>query len=325
MVGLTAEEEEETDTFDNGGGRNSVSLSAQLADIRIRFGIRNTNPKNMANSPGKDRVFRLELPPPSRLRQLLGVYFVEMGSFFPFLDQHDTETRISGTLHHLGYSEQDTVVEVDRSVHSIMAVLCNLMVLGECHEPRVDSHESARQGLAMFNQGRKLLQHCTSAQIVDMDLIRYHILSALYMLDSELLQSASYAISAAVQSAMVMRLNDQSLWGDSTSSEKTTRQKLWWTIYCLDRRISQRNGTPYLVRDLDIAVDVFASRSTPHSNNTGPPDAAQGPDRWDPRSEEYYTANHYQSMIDFARLWGYVWDRFYSASAPKCVDWKRIA
>lgn len=315
MVDLILETEEETDTFDNGGGRNSVALSGQLADLRMRYGVSKTIPKESSASPGKDRAFTLELPHPARLQHLLGIYFTEMDSYFPFIERRETEKRIQDTLHGLGYSESNTAIEVDKTVHPIMALLCNLLVLGECHEPLVGPLGNNRPGLTMFNRGRKLLQRCTSARTVDMDLIRYHTLSALYMLDSEMLQSASHAVSAAVQSAMVMRLNDQSVWRNCSAAERLARQRLWWTIYYLDRRISQRNGTPYLVRELDIAVDEFAVKMGPSSRGS----------LQDVGQASQDVGNHYQSLIDFGRLWGFIWDSFYSVSAPKTVEWRDIA
>lgn len=315
MFDMILETEDETDTFDNGGGRNSVALSGQLADLRMRYGGAKRSPKESAVSPGKDRAFTLELPNPARLQHLLGIYFIEMDSYFPFIERRETEKRIHDALQGLGYSESNTIVEVDKTSHPIMALLCNLLVLGECHEPLAGPLGNSRPGLILFNRGRKLLQRCTSARTVDMDLIRYHTLSALYMLDSEMLQSASHAISAAVQSAMVMRLNDQSVWRNCPAAEKPARQRLWWTIYYLDRRISQRNGTPYLVRDLDISVDEFTVK-TGSSSKDSIHDIDQ-PSR--------SVGNHYQSLIDFGRLWGFIWDSFYSVSAPKSVQWKDIA
>lgn len=166
----------------------------------------------------------------------------------------------------------------------------------------------------MYHRGRKLIQHCGSSRTVDMDLIRYHTLNALYMLDSELLQSASCAISTAVQLAMVARLNDQGLWGDCTPEERQARQRLWWTIYFLDRRIAQRNGTPYIIRNNEIAVDEFEVLRLTE-------DAAQTKDSL----AKSYSENYLQSLIDFGRLWGQIWDNFYAASASKGGDWKEIA
>jgi hypothetical protein len=76
-----------------------------------------------------------------------------------------------------------------------------------------------------------------------------------------------------------------------TSPEKTSRQTLWWTIYFLDRRISQRNGTPYLIRETEVAVEEFVPKN--------------------------------DSLGDI-KLWGQIWDTFFAAAARKRGDWEEI-
>lgn len=317
------EDEEETDTFDNGTGCNNLSLSAQLASLQKLLSAASLGPRNpRPRRYSRERVFPIELPRPPRLKYLLGVYFREMDSFFPFLSQADTEARISCTLKALDYSELDLMIDVDVRHHSIIALLCNILVLGECLDPEVKGCNDLRPGWRMYNRGRKLLQHCGSPRIVDMDLVRYHTLSALYMMNSEQLQSAAQAISTAAQLAMVARLNDQSRWAESDADEQLYQQRLWWTIYTLDRRIAQRHGTPYLIRDSEVAVKDFDTQL-----------AEQQPDlsRSQPVAEDQriipiiHTNRYMQVLVSLGRLWGYIWDTLYAASAPKRGDWKEVA
>ena len=313
-VDLAAENGDETDTFNNGTGSNNLSLSAQLADLHKILRLSSGLTRRVPQSSGWNRISPLELPHPPRLRYLLDVYFREMDSFFPLLDQKTTEARLFRALQTLGYSNTNLIIDVDTAHYPIVALLCSLLVLGECQDPEIKGCDDSRPGWTMYHRGRKLIQHCGSSRTVDMDLIRYHTLNALYMLDSELLQSASCAISTAVQLAMVARLNDQGLWGDCTPEERQARQRLWWTIYFLDRRIAQRNGTPYIIRNNEIAVDEF---QVPRLTE----DAAQTKDSL----AKSYSENYLQSLIDFGRLWGQIWDNFYAASASKGGDWKEIA
>lgn len=312
-VDLAAENGDETDTFNNGTGSNNLSLSAQLADLQKLLRLSSGLPRRAPQSSGWNRIFPLELPHPSRLQYLLGVYFCEMDSFFPVLNRKSTEARIFSALQALGYSDCNLIVDVDTPHYPVIALLCSILVLGECQDPEIKSCDS-RLGWTMYHRGRKLIQHCGSSRIVDLDIIRYHTLSALYMLDSELLQSASHAISTAVQLAMAARLNDQGLWGELTPEERQSRQRLWWTIYALDRRIAQRSGVPYIIRDSEIAVDEFeVLRDTKNSPQTKE------------ALTESYTENYLQSLVDFSKLWGQIWDNFYAASANKGGDWKEIA
>ncbi|KAH8892290.1 hypothetical protein GQ53DRAFT_823084 [Thozetella sp. PMI_491] len=318
---------DETDTFNNGTGCDNLSLSAQLSDLqqllRIRYGLARRVPP----SSDRNRIFPLELPRPSRLRSLLDIYFREMDSFFPFLDKRDTEKRIFEALEKGGYSECNLIIDVDNAHYPIMALLCNILVMGECQDPDVKGCDDSRPGWAMFNRGRKLIQHCSSSRVVDVDLVRYHTLSALYMMNSELLQPSYHAISTAVQSAMMCRLNKQSLW-DCSLEEGQSRQRLWWTLYFLDRRIAQRNGTPYLIRDNEIAVEEF---DVPHSPKKSASDKHAAPESHPleqsqaESASKLFTENYLQSLIDFGKIWAHIWDTFFAASATHGGDWREIA
>jgi hypothetical protein len=313
-VDLAAENGDDTDTFENGTGSNNLSLSAQLADLQKHLRLSSGLTRRAPQSSGYNRIFPLELPHPRRLHYLLGVYFGEMDSFFPLLDRKSTEARLFGALQTLGYSDCNVIIDVDTAHYPVIALLCSLLVLGECQDPEIKGCDDSRPGWTLYQRGRRLIQHCGSSRMIDMDIIRYHTLSALYMLDSELLQSASYAISTAVQLAMVARLNDQGLWGDCTPEERQARQRLWWTIYFLDRRIAQRNGTPYIIRDTETAVDEFEVLRDPKRAGKTKESLA-----------EAYAQNYFQSLVDFGKLWAQIWDNFYAASPIKGSDWKEVS
>ncbi|TVY18039.1 hypothetical protein LARI1_G001625 [Lachnellula arida] len=294
---------EETDTFNLNLSRSrNISLSSQLLALHEL-----SNPAQEDPHPtlSNGRIFTIELPKPSRLRHLVTVYFGEMGSFFPVLDQDDTHKRIFQALDALDYSEYETIIDVDAQNHAIIALLCNMLAIGESMDSNAGDKEDSRPGWPTYVRGRKLLQQCSSSNQIDLDLIRYHTLGALYMLNGDLLQSASQAISIAVQMSMFARLNDQRSWGKCTTLEKEFRQTLWWTIYYLDRRITQRLGTPYLIRDAEVAVEDFEiqGNSTAVEFNQDPTTVP--------------VTIYYQVLINFSRLWGRIWDTFFAATARK--------
>lgn len=301
---------EETDTFEsNACAVKNLSLSSQLASLRELLRLGSDSPVPSIQTQFRDRVFPLELPRPSRLRHLLDVYFRDMDSFFPYLDQKETERRISQALKILGYSEYEHIIDVDFQCHSIMALLCNMLVMGECLDPDEKHSEDSRPGWTLFARGRKLIQHCSSSKTTDLDLVRYHTLSAMYLMHSELLQSASQAISTAIQLAMVLGLNDQATWGDRTPEEVQARQRLWWTIYYLDRKIGQRSGNAYLIRDNEVALEDFEKQK--RQNASLSPDLP-------------WTNDYLQALINLGKLWGQIWDTSFAALAPKRGDWQEV-
>lgn len=119
-------------------------------------------------------------------------------------------------------------------------------------------------------------------------------------MQSELLYDASQAISTAAQLAMRARLNEERVWDILPEQEIRNRKRLWWTIYFLDRKISQRTGSPYLVRDIEVAVSDFSQPPT-----TG-------------------TDRYMQVLVDLGKLWSLIWDTFFAATAPKPIDSREV-
>lgn len=248
----------------------------------------------------------MELPRPTRVGSLLDVYFRDLDSFFPFLDRDETEKRLRDMLARLGYAEDQHIIDVDFRNHSTVAMLCNMIAVAECFCSADTRSDDLRPGWSIFLRGRKLIQYCSSPKYVDLDLIRYHALSAEYLMQSELLHAASQAISNAIQLAMYDRLNDEKAWGTVSEQEARDRKMLWWLIYFLDRKIAQRTGGPYVIRDNEVAVSEFY---------TPPPLASY---------QTTQTYHYMQALVNQAKLWSRIWDAFFAAAAPKPPDWKEI-
>lgn len=263
-------------------------------------GKEQTSPPSIRRSSVQDRVFAVELPRPARLNALLDVYFCDLDSFFPFIERDGTRARVHTTLQRLGHTDNQPIIDVKLGSYSIIALLCNMLAVAECFcISGVGSHE-IRPGWSLFLRGRKLIQHYSSLKHIDIHLIQYHALSSEYLMQSELLHDASQAISNAAQLAMRARLNEERVWGVLSNREIRNRKRLWWTVYFLDRKISQRTGSPYIIRDTEVAVSDFSLPST---------------DRTD---------CYMQVLVDLGKLWSRIWDTFFAGAAPKPVDWKEV-
>lgn len=295
--------DDETDAYDvQEAGHRSVSISSQLPSIRelVHPNSKGQSSPTSIRSGLQDGAFAVELPRPTRLNVLLDVYFRDLDSFFPFIERDGTQARIQATLRRLGHADNQHIIDVKSADCSTIALLCNMLAVAECFcVSRSPSHE-IRPGWSLFLRGRKLIQHCSSMKHIDIHLIQYHALSSEYLMQSELLHDASQAICTAAQLAMRARLNEERAWEVSSERDMRNRKGLWWTIYFLDRKISQRTGSPYLIRDTEVAVSDFSLSST-----TG-------------------TDRYMQALVDLGRLWSLIWDTFFAATAPKPIDWKEV-
>lgn len=262
-------------------------------------GREQTQPSHIRSNT-RQQVFAVELPRPTRLDALLDIYFCDLDSFFPFIERDGTRTRIHAALQRLGHGDNQTIIDVPSSDHSTIALLCNMLAVAECFCVSGLGSEDIRPGWSLFLRGRKLIQHYSSPTKIDLQLIQYQALSSEYLMQSEQLHDALQAISNAGQLAMRARLNEERTWGALPDREILNRKMLWWTIYFLDRKISQRTGSTYVIRDTEVAVSGFSQTSVD-------------------RNDRYM-----QALIELGRLWSLIWDIFFAAAAPRPVDWKEV-
>jgi hypothetical protein len=110
-------------------------------------------------------------------------------------------------------------------------------------------------GWPEFSAAEHLLGHATWLGRGNLETIQCNILKSTYLLYAEK-QSAAYAtMSVAVRLCFQIGLHDQSRWQQFSPFDITMRQRIFWSLYCLDRNIAMVCGAPYLIRESDFRVD----------------------------------------------------------------------
>lgn len=82
---------------------------------------------------------------------------------------------------------------------------------------------------------------------------------------------------------------------------------LWWSLYHIDRRLAEKSGRPYFIRDIEINVDDFSEDKTSEMSY---PDS--------------HVRSYLQCVIAWGRLWSQTWDTFFALKAPKLGDQSAI-
>lgn len=101
-------------------------------------------------------------------------------------------------------------------------------------------------------------------------------------------------------------LNDQSRWSHE-STNIGFRRSLWWNLYFLDKRVTQKGGIAYFIRESEVAVDDFSKHD-------------DGPHREvDAEHQDFI-----QTEILYSRLWTRTWDTFFAPKAPNANNWEEI-
>lgn len=142
----------------------------------------------------------------------------------------------------------------------------------------------------------------------DLRLLQTEVWEAIYLEAADQSNAAYNAIGLASRLCFQIGLHQQSRWGNCSSFETHMRQRLLWTVYTLDKRLSLSCGRPYIIRDSDVDVEQPLSLY----------DKDLHPDHPIPEQDFSRSAIvNLTCMISWARLAGDVWDQLFSASATK--------
>lgn len=291
---------QDTDVFHaQSPGSNPIALGSQIDALR-KLGCRNHSQKVPLLPMGftTEPDFVAQLPEPTVLWAQVTVFLAEFGCYFPCLHEDRVCDQLSTALRSLGYDENHREVCVDNSQCQIVAFLFNMLAYAEAvtqSSPTV-GNLVPHAGAEHYFQGVRLMEHFGKLHGNDLQTTVYHTTATAYLVELGMLQAAFQSISRAFQTALCINLNNQNRWPNNTQDEDIAcRQSLWWTIFFLDKRVAQKIGIAYSVRQTECAVREYLEDDSGLS----------------------LQAHHelLQSMILFGRLWAQIWDTFFSSKA----------
>ncbi|KIX98813.1 uncharacterized protein Z520_05274 [Fonsecaea multimorphosa CBS 102226] len=125
------------------------------------------------------------------------------------------------------------------------------------------------------------------------------VLALLYIEEHDLAYSA---LSETVCLCFQIKLNRQSTWTQCGPFETHMRQRIFWTIFCIDRSVAQICGMPYLVRDSEVGVEL------PDVVDGQPLDADGSWPLW---SSDAIDMRYIRCIVKWCQLSAEVWDEMY--------------
>jgi hypothetical protein len=143
----------------------------------------------------------------------------------------------------------------------------------------------------------------------DIQLIQFLIYEAFYLMHADKPNAAYNTIGLACRRCFQLGLHQSPR--DNLCTEAYMlhiRQRILWTVYFVDRRISLSCGKPYGMRDADISIQLpqFLDDANVH------------PDQPLPATDPAASSIPYlHSTTAFSKLAGEVWDRLFAAGAPQ--------
>ncbi|KAF4334028.1 hypothetical protein FBEOM_12156 [Fusarium beomiforme] len=174
--------------------------------------------------------------------------------------------------------------------------------------------QDVSEAWSFYYQSLSLMSEVPSIPAHWLGLAKFHLFRAIFLMQADDLQAAVQAISSSLQYAWQAKLNDQDAWLLCDPQEVLSRKKLWWAIYCMERRLCQKIGKPSGICDKEVAVDDLLSREQLAACQ----DLEVLPDHI---SQDEL---HLQLLVDMSRLWGKIWDKFFRAGCTACNNDEKV-
>ncbi|KAH0829710.1 hypothetical protein FOPE_10169 [Fonsecaea pedrosoi] len=243
--------------------------------------------------PGNDHEEML------RVRRVLERYFEHLNPYYfclievQFFAQFDEYQRIRN-----GDDVSDDTLQFVALVWSILAHMHAL--------EDNDKKSALHPGWDDYLHATHLLGHTMELGHGDLATIQCLILHACYLLTASVSQhKAAYSVLAqAVRLSYQIGLHNQPSWRMCSPFETHTRQRVFWTVYNVDRTIAQICLVPYLFRDSEINVDLPLRVD----------DKLLGTSEELPEeSPSCSLASYLHEVVRYSRLASEIWDKFTGA------------
>lgn len=307
----------ETDTFEPDGvisdcrTKQPLSLQSKLAAICKSLSVPPMRPPSFS-APQSDYYkefainsqpgISLELPVAWKLHSLLQIFFSQFNPYFLAIDQSAFEARLLAILIEEKFNDTNRKVKVDQHNSSFLSLLSIVLALGAIVNPEsensVPSEAAYPRGWEWHLKSRQLRQLFRSTMIQNTDASRSDALESMYLVHTERLEESCESVARAIVSAQAIGLNDQATWPLLSPEEFASWKNLWWLIYYQDRKLAEKLGRPYILREAEVNVNEYFNQP-PEDINPSMADTA---------------ILYMQTLVDWGRVWAQIWDILFSPS-----------
>jgi hypothetical protein len=221
----------------------------------------------VATPSSRPKYIHCRIHQSERLDRLLQLFMEEGDFYYPVIFGCNFKNRLDTLLReHRNKNGDGLSLPVDRvDLVSLAALACMVIACAETIDintlelPKVQR----RDGTSVTDQdtwrleGRHLLESSNWQRSVNLDMVRFHLVEALFLLMCERLRESYHAMVTTASLALVTNLNNQDNWFANSEDERISKRVLWWTVYLMDRQVGHKCGKPYLIRDAEFVVDDF--------------------------------------------------------------------
>lgn len=281
---------------------DNISLPSLLAATQRLLGSSSGNSPLLSRTGRQLSPLSVQLPEVQYIRCLFDVCSTRLSMYLPKVEYNEISSKVIQPVPMTGVGVGSLLIEsTDFLLYSQLYII---MSLGRCLQSREDLGRDTSEAASFYHQSMSLMHDVPSIPAHWVGMARFHFLRAIYLMQADDLQAAGQAISASLQYAWQCKLNDQSVWS-CKPQESLSRKRLWWAIYCMERRLCQKIGKPSGICDKEVAVDDLVSK-----------EQLMVCQDLDVLPEQISQDDlHLQILVNISRLWGKVWDKFFRAGS----------
>ncbi|CAG7566312.1 unnamed protein product [Fusarium equiseti] len=198
------------------------------------------------------------LPKLSYAEYLTNTVLVHMGSLYSIFDSKIFLRRLRSF-----YDERDRGLVDKASLWHIQMLL--VLAFGKSIQSREHS-EMGPSGMTYFTRAIEAMPDIRRLYEDPLLSIEILCLAALFMHAADLLQEAYVTIGQALRISVTKVLNKQ-FPEAMRSANFEYQRRLWWTVYCIDRKCAAMLGSPSVMREDDISIPFPELNSGDESQN----------------------------------------------------------
>jgi hypothetical protein len=242
------------------------------------------------------------------LHTSIDIYFEQINPQYPFLNENQFRSEFAGFIadetDHLSDGERYQFVALVNLIQAEVRILCEIR-----------SESQVAPGWTEFCRAEDIIDQLTWLGNGNIATIQCLLIKSIYLQYVEKVYVGHDALSNAVRLAFRLGLHNQRSW-NCTPFALIMRQRLFWSMFILDRHLALNGGIPYLIRDTDFNVDFPAS----YDDKLLFPGKSL-PDKLSEKSCSTFLV----SMARWGKLFGEIWDALYGIKAERPVDEGLIA
>lgn len=185
-----------------------------------------------------------------KIHRSLDIFFANVQPHYPCMNEGHMRTRFSAYVANdpniLTKSNTVQLAALLNFIMAVVSILCDTSAEGE-----------PLPGWKDFCRGEKLLSHTTWLEKANIVTIQTLLVKTLYFMYAGLLNSAYDTMGTTVRLCFQLSLHNESSWEENCKFyDRTYRQRVFWSVFCLNHNVAQTRGVPELLRESDLNIGL---------------------------------------------------------------------